>query len=76
MIKRLVKHGNSRAIVIDKGILQAAGLRDDTSFQLVVNPSGGLLIQSVDDVDRKEFEKHFEELSEELFELMKSLSKK
>jgi antitoxin component of MazEF toxin-antitoxin module len=76
MIKRLAKHGHSRAIVIDKSILQAAGLEEDASFQLIVNPNGGLLIQSVDETDDEKFEKHYQELSVELFELMKSLSKK
>jgi len=76
MFKRLVKHGNSRAIVIDKNLLQAAGLQENASFQLIVNPNGGLLIQSVDEVDENRFEQHYKELSMELFELMKSLSKK
>jgi antitoxin component of MazEF toxin-antitoxin module len=76
MIKRLVKHGHSRALVIDKSLLQAAGLDDNASFQLIVNPNGGLLVQSVDDGDSTKFEKQVEELSEELFDLMKSLSKK
>ena len=76
MLKRLVKHGHSRAIVIDKSLLQAAGLKEDASFQLIVNPNGGLLIQSVDAVNDDRFEKQYNELSIELFELMKSLSKK
>ena len=76
MIKQLVKHGHSRALVIDKNLLQAAGLGENATFQLIVNPNGGLLIQSVDETDPGKFEKHMEELSAELFDLMKSLSKK
>ena len=72
MIKRLVKHGRKWALIIDKSLLQAAGLEGDASFQLIVNPNGGLLIQSVDE----KFEKPYQELSVELFELMKNLSKK
>jgi antitoxin component of MazEF toxin-antitoxin module len=75
MIEKLVKHGHSRALVIEKSILQAAGLENDASFQLVVNPNGGLLIQSVDESDAK-FEEHYQELSVELFGLMKKFSKK
>jgi antitoxin component of MazEF toxin-antitoxin module len=76
MIKRLMKHGNSRALVIDKSLLQAAGIDEKTAFQITVNPSGGLLIQSVSGVDEKQFESYYEELDTELFNLMKSLSKK
>ncbi len=76
MIKRLVKHGHSRALVIDKSLLQAAGLNESAAFQLIINPNGGLLVQSVDEGDPESFEKNFEALSEELFDLMKSLSKK
>ncbi len=71
-----MKHGNSRALVIDKSLLQAAGIDEKTAFQITVNPSGGLLIQSVSGVDEKQFESYYEELDTELFNLMKSLSKK
>jgi hypothetical protein len=54
--------------------LQAEGLAEDASFQLIVNPNGGLLIQSVDEINAEKFDKHYRELSVELFELMKSLS--
>lgn len=76
MIKHLVKHGHSRALVIDKSLLQAAGLNENAAFQLIVNPNGGLLVQSVDESDNEKFEKHVADLSHELFDLMKSLSKK
>jgi antitoxin component of MazEF toxin-antitoxin module len=36
-----VRHGNSKALVIDKALLQAAGLDKD------IDPNGGLVIQSV-----------------------------
>jgi antitoxin component of MazEF toxin-antitoxin module len=76
MIKHLAKHGHSRALIIDKSLLQAAGLTEDVAFLITVNPNGGLLIQSVDESNDEKFEKHYAELSTELFDLMKSLSKK
>lgn len=76
MLTRLIKHGHSHAIVIDKSLLKAAGLKEDAFFLLTVNPNGGLLIQSLDDIDNDQFEKQCTELSSELFELMKNLSKK
>ena len=76
MIKNLVKHGHSRAIVIDKKVLEAAGLSENATFQVAINPNGGLIIQSVDAMNNERFEKHYQDLNVELFELMKSLSKK
>ncbi|MBS0648206.1 MAG: hypothetical protein JSS10_03160 [Verrucomicrobia bacterium] len=64
MIKRLVRHGHSRAIVIEKSLLEAAGLSEDALFQITLNPRGGLVIQSLDRSD-EQFEKHFQELSVE-----------
>ncbi len=73
-IKRLVKHGRSWALVIDKRLLQAAKLKPDAYFELSVNPNGGLSIQSIDD-ETVSFEKNYQELSFELAGLMKKLSR-
>ena len=70
-IKRLVKHGRSWALVIDKRLLQAAKLKPDAFFQFNVSPNGGLSIQSITDDKTKNFEKHFHKLSFELAGLMK-----
>jgi len=76
MIKHLTKHGHSRALIIDKSLLLAAGISENVAFLITVNPNGGLLIQSVDESSDDKFEKHYAELSTELFDLMKNLSKK
>ncbi len=45
MIKSLIHHGNSRALLIDKATLEAAGLDEDKAlFQITVNPNGGIVI--------------------------------
>jgi hypothetical protein len=76
IIKRLVKHGRSLALVIDKNLLKEAGLKQDAFFQFCIYPSGGLLIQSVDNINTESFEKCYRELSVELSSLMKKLSHK
>lgn len=63
MLKRLVKHGNSRAIIVDKAVLEAAGVAEDALFQISVGPSGGLVIQSVMDDKEDEFHKNFKKLN-------------
>ncbi|HSX38645.1 MAG TPA: hypothetical protein VLE95_07440 [Chlamydiales bacterium] len=49
MIQHLVKHGKNSAVVLTDQVLEAAGLSKSVKIQLIVNPSGGLLLQSVED---------------------------
>lgn len=49
MILRPVKHGKKRAIVLTDQILEEAGLSKSGQIQLTINPSGGLLLQAVED---------------------------
>jgi antitoxin component of MazEF toxin-antitoxin module len=48
MIKRLQKHGNSMALLIEKPMMDALGLREDTPLH--VNISGQSLIVTAADV--------------------------
>jgi antitoxin component of MazEF toxin-antitoxin module len=74
MLKKLIKHGNSRAIVVDKALLDAAGISENTLFQITINPSGGLVIQSVTDDKTELFQKKFEGLNQRYKKLMKNLA--
>ncbi|HEX2579813.1 MAG TPA: hypothetical protein VHK67_05385, partial [Rhabdochlamydiaceae bacterium] len=66
MIKHLIHHGNSLALVIDKAFLQAAGLDEETAlFQITVDPNGGITIQSVKAVDENLHKKAFREVLKE-----------
>jgi antitoxin component of MazEF toxin-antitoxin module len=61
IVKHLVQHGNSKAIVIDKSVLQAAGLDENALFQIIADPNSGITIQSVkplnDDLFRNSLKK-------------------
>lgn len=74
MIKRLIKHGNSRAILIDKGLLEAAGITDEALFQISLNPNGGLLIQSVDNDNNEILDENFKKLNKRYKGLMQKLA--
>ena len=74
MIKRLIKHGNSRAIVIDRVLLEAAGISESSLFQISVNPSGGLVIQSVEDNKTDVLRENFERLNKKHKKLMQNLA--
>lgn len=76
MIKHLVTHGNSKALVIDKTLLQAAGLNENTAFQITVHPNG-LTIQSVgEEATAEEFKKAADKLLKSKNKLWKSLAEK
>ena len=75
MLKKLEKIGNSRALVIDKTILELAGLDKNSVFQITINPNGGLVIQSVELLQKKSsIEKNFNEIVEEYDQLFKNLA--
>lgn len=74
MLKRLIKHGNSRAIVVDKSILEAAGVAEDALFQISVSPSGGLVIQSIEEPKIELFREKFKELNKQHKKLMQNLA--
>lgn len=61
MILRPVKHGKKCAIILTNQVLEAAGLSKSGQIQIVINPSGGLLLQAVetsdDDASRAAFKK-------------------
>jgi antitoxin MazE len=46
MRKRLVKHGNSRALVIDKTILELLGVSDETEFDVTLD-SGAVVAKPI-----------------------------
>jgi antitoxin component of MazEF toxin-antitoxin module len=72
LVKHLVQHGNSKALVIDKSILQIAGLDENALFQIVVD-STGITIQSLKPVNNK-FEEAKNYVFNEYEELFKRLS--
>ncbi len=77
MIKQLIKHGNNSALVIDKALLDAAGLSEKTAwFQITVDPNGGITIQSVKAVNPDLHKKAFRDVLKENDDLLKRLSKR
>jgi antitoxin component of MazEF toxin-antitoxin module len=74
MLKHLIQHGNSKALVIDKAILQAAGLDENALFQVVVDPNVGITIQSVKPTDEEAFNKSFKKVLKKHGKLFKRLA--
>ena len=61
MIKKLTKHGNSAALVIDKPILSLLGATADTSFEVRTNGDSLILTPVRDEEREKRLDEAFEE---------------
>ncbi|MDP1608627.1 MAG: hypothetical protein Q8L98_04870 [Chlamydiales bacterium] len=54
--------------------MEAAGISEDALFQISVNPSGGLAIQSVEDDKTDVFRENFDKLNKKYKKLMQNLA--
>lgn len=73
MIKKLTKHGNSMALVIDKGVLDLLNIDDQTPLD--ISTDGKLLIISPvrDEKRRKRFQEALEKTNKKYGRALKRL---
>lgn len=74
LVKHLVQHGNSKALVIDKAVLQAAGLDENSLFQITVDPNSGITIQSVKPLNDDVFKNSLNKVLKKHDKLFKKLA--
>ncbi len=74
MILRPVKHGKKRAIVLTDQMLEAAGLSKSGPIQLIINPSGGLLLQAVEGTQENTALKTFKKVKRKYSRLFRRLA--
>ena len=76
MIKKLVKHGNSKAIIIDRGVLDLLKIKDDTPLD--ISTDGNLLIISPvrDKKRQKKLEEGLERANKKYGRMLKRLANK
>lgn len=55
MTKKLVRHGNSLALVIDKPILEMLGIKEDTPISLTTTGDSLVISAAVSRSDEKRF---------------------
>jgi hypothetical protein len=76
LVKKLVQHGNSQAIPLDKQTLLAASLDKDSLFQVSILPNGGLIITSVQPTNDEIVKKSFSKILKKNLTLFKGLAEK
>ena len=74
MIKKLSKHGNSLALVVDKGILDL--LKIDADTPLEISTDGQVLIVSPvrSEIDKQKFEDALKEVTRKYGKVLKRLA--
>ena len=75
MIKKLQKHGNSQALVIDKALMEALGISESTPLQISVS-GHSLIVTPVDvGIGRQAVAKAVAELRPKYGRMLKNLAK-
>ena len=74
MIKKLTKHGNSAALVIDKPILSLLGATPDSSFEVRTNGNSLILTPVRNEEEEKRFRDTIEKIGNRYKKTFKKLS--
>ncbi len=74
MVKKLTKHGNSYALVIDKPILELLRVSPDTPFEIITDGQSLVLTPIRDPSQEKEFGKALKGVHERFGRAMKRLA--
>ena len=74
MIKKLTRHGNSRALVIDKGVLELLHIDDDTPLNITTD-GNILIVAPVNNIKgRRAFEQAMKEVNARYGKALKRLA--
>lgn len=74
MIKKLTKHGNSMALVIDKGVLELLEIDDKTPLDISTDGKMLIIAPVRDEKRRKQFEEALEKANQKYGRALKKLA--
>ena len=74
MIKKLKKVGNSRAIIIDKNILELLKLNDDTPLEITTNGDVLVITPIRDKKKQEKLQKNLDFINNEYGDILKKLA--
>lgn len=74
MIKTLQKHGNSMALVIEKPMMEALGLKEDTPLQLTLSGNALVITPANVGVGREQVEKSLKKMRHRYGPMLKRLA--
>jgi antitoxin component of MazEF toxin-antitoxin module len=73
MIKRLIQHGNSAALILDKPILDLLHLNIDTPFEITTDGRNLILSPQVEENREEDTLKSLEKINEKYSRVLKKL---
>ena len=74
MIKKLVKHGNSAAIIIDKPILELLNVNMDTPLEITTDGKNLIISPKFNNVKESNIKKSLEKINKRHYRTLKRLS--
>ncbi|MEN6494929.1 MAG: hypothetical protein ABFD16_11680 [Thermoguttaceae bacterium] len=74
MTKKLSKHGNSLALVIDRSILELLGIDEQTSLEISTDGRALVITPANDSRRRKRFQQALSDCNEQYGEALKRLA--
>jgi antitoxin component of MazEF toxin-antitoxin module len=74
VIKKLTKHGNSMALVIDKGVLELLEIDDKTPLDISTDGKMLIIAPVRDEKRRKQFEEALEKVNRKYGRALKKLA--
>jgi len=75
MVKKLIQHGNSAAIIIDKPIMEMLNITNDTTFQLSTDGKNLILSPQVKNHQEKSIIQSLEKINKKYGKVLKRLGK-
>jgi antitoxin component of MazEF toxin-antitoxin module len=73
MIKKLIRHGNSAALVIDKPIMEMLHITNDTAFELSTDGKNIILSPQVEKTQEKNILDSLEKINKKYGSVLKKL---
>ena len=73
MVKKLIQHGNSMALVIDKPILELLKISNDTAFELSTDGKNLILSPQVKETQEMEVIRSLEKINNKYGRILKKL---
>ena len=73
MVKRLIQHGNSTALVIDKPIMEILNITNETTFELSTDGKNLILSPQVEHNQEKDIIRSLEKINKKYWAVLKQL---
>jgi len=75
MIKRLIKHGNSSALIIDKPILELLKINDNTPLEINTDGKNLIISPQLDEQAEEKLKKSLEKINKQFGKTLSKLAK-